>query len=356
MVTRRVRNGEGHLTANLVIKGGTVVDGTGQPGYAADVAVSDGRIVEIGPGLSGRRELDATGQAVAPGFIDIHTHYDAQVFWDPALDPVVLPRRHHRGGGQLRVLPRPDPARASGPDRPHPRKRRGHGRRRPRWPASRGTSRPSPSIWRRSSAGAPGSTSPPMSAIPPLRLFAMGDDAYERTATPDEIAAMAAVLARGRWWPEPPASPPASPSPTAASTASRSRAASPRWPSSSPCSSVMGDVAGVWWRSPRRAVRHRRHVRPAARDRHPIHLWRPAHHAQPDPTSGSSRSTERGWADGAQVWPQVTPRPLAFSITLAEPFPAQRQPVLRRPGRSRNREPPGLLRRSGVAGRGVAGV
>ena len=48
---------------------------------------ADGRIVEIGSRLQGERELDASGQVVAPGFIDIHSHYDAQVFWDPALTP-----------------------------------------------------------------------------------------------------------------------------------------------------------------------------------------------------------------------------------------------------------------------------
>jgi N-acyl-D-aspartate/D-glutamate deacylase len=74
-------------TQVLVIRGGTVVDGTGSPGYTADVAVVGGRIVAIGHDLVGDRELDATGCVVSPGFIDIHTHYDAQVFWDPALTP-----------------------------------------------------------------------------------------------------------------------------------------------------------------------------------------------------------------------------------------------------------------------------
>ena len=75
------------MPADIVIKGGTVFDGSGAPGREADVAISDGVITEIGPDLSGERELDASGCAVTPGFIDIHTHYDAQVFWDPALRP-----------------------------------------------------------------------------------------------------------------------------------------------------------------------------------------------------------------------------------------------------------------------------
>jgi len=77
------------VAGDLVIRGGTVVDGTGAPGRLADVAVRNGAIAEIGPRLSGfgARELDAAGMVVAPGFVDIHTHYDAQVFWDPWLTP-----------------------------------------------------------------------------------------------------------------------------------------------------------------------------------------------------------------------------------------------------------------------------
>ena len=75
------------MAADIVVRGGTVVDGSGAPGRVADVAIEAGVITGIGPDLRGTRELDASGCVVAPGFIDIHTHYDAQVFWDPALRP-----------------------------------------------------------------------------------------------------------------------------------------------------------------------------------------------------------------------------------------------------------------------------
>jgi N-acyl-D-aspartate/D-glutamate deacylase len=69
---------------DLVIRNGTVVDGTGLPRYRADVAVNGYRIAAIGRIRDkGREEIDATGQVVSPGFIDGHTHMDAQVFWDP---------------------------------------------------------------------------------------------------------------------------------------------------------------------------------------------------------------------------------------------------------------------------------
>jgi N-acyl-D-aspartate/D-glutamate deacylase len=69
---------------DLVIHGGEVVDGTGAPPRRADVAIDAGRITEVGElGARGRRQLDARGRLVTPGFIDIHTHLDAQLFWDP---------------------------------------------------------------------------------------------------------------------------------------------------------------------------------------------------------------------------------------------------------------------------------
>jgi N-acyl-D-aspartate/D-glutamate deacylase len=72
---------------DLVIRGGSVVDGSGRPAHTADVAINDGRIVEIGDDIGGgRRELDADGLLVTPGWVDIHSHYDGQSLWDPLLE------------------------------------------------------------------------------------------------------------------------------------------------------------------------------------------------------------------------------------------------------------------------------
>jgi N-acyl-D-aspartate/D-glutamate deacylase len=73
---------------DLVIRGGTIVDGTGAPGRSGDVAIDGGVIAEVGGSAGpGRREIVADGSVVAPGWVDIHTHYDGQVTWDPYLTP-----------------------------------------------------------------------------------------------------------------------------------------------------------------------------------------------------------------------------------------------------------------------------
>jgi N-acyl-D-aspartate/D-glutamate deacylase len=73
---------------DLVIRNGNVIDGSGAPGRAADVAIDGDRIVEVGTVVgTGRREIDADGAAVTPGWVDVHTHYDGQATWDPEVSP-----------------------------------------------------------------------------------------------------------------------------------------------------------------------------------------------------------------------------------------------------------------------------
>jgi N-acyl-D-amino-acid deacylase len=73
---------------DLVIRGGTVVDGSGSEPFTADVAIDNGRITTVGKVTArGKEEIDATGKIVAPGFVDIHTHYDGQATWDAEMAP-----------------------------------------------------------------------------------------------------------------------------------------------------------------------------------------------------------------------------------------------------------------------------
>jgi len=73
---------------DFVIRGGTIVDGTGDPAFAGDVAIDGARITAVGGKQGrGRREIDAAGLLVTPGWVDIHTHYDGQAAWDPVLAP-----------------------------------------------------------------------------------------------------------------------------------------------------------------------------------------------------------------------------------------------------------------------------
>ena len=116
---------------DLVIRGATVVDGLGHDPVRADVAVEDGRIAAIGEvGKDAAEIVDAGGLALMPGIIDLHTHYDAQVTWDPTLSPspslgVTTAVMGNCGFG---IVPSPPPSARS--DHAQPGGRRGHGSRR----------------------------------------------------------------------------------------------------------------------------------------------------------------------------------------------------------------------------------
>lgn len=79
------------MNADLVIRNGTIVDGTGAPGFVGDIEITDGVITAVGTvDARGERDIDADGLVVTPGFVDIHTHFDGQVTWDPVVAPSSL--------------------------------------------------------------------------------------------------------------------------------------------------------------------------------------------------------------------------------------------------------------------------
>jgi len=181
------------MSAELAIRGGTVVDGTGSRPVRADVGVSDGRIVEIAARVTGTREIDAAGRLVTPGFIDIHTHYDPQVLWDSSLSPScwhgvtsvvagncgysIAPTRAENRDSLFRTLDKVEDMRfdtlAAGVQWDFET-----------YPEYLDT------VQRRGIAinfgGYVGHT--------PVRVYVMGDEAYERVATDEEVGRMAAIV------------------------------------------------------------------------------------------------------------------------------------------------------------------
>jgi len=303
---------------SLVITGGTVVDGTGTPGFVADVRVVDGRIAAIGSDLTGDERIDATGCVVAPGFIDIHTHYDAQVFWDPSLTPSSFHGVTTVIAGNCGF--------SIAPTRPEHREL-----------IARTLENVEDMDVAALAAGVPWnfSTFPEyldaVAALPlglnftayightALRLFVMGDDAYERAATAEEIAEMVAVLAEAL--------------DAGAVGFATSVAPTHRGVDGKPIPSRFADRAelealfncvgaagkGVVEVTPGEIL-------PLA-DIYDLQMTSGAPFTITALLSTPSM-THRNFVDlnragiqrGANVWPQVSPRPLSFAMSLAEPF------------------------------------
>jgi N-acyl-D-aspartate/D-glutamate deacylase len=310
----------------LVIRGGTVVDGTGTPGVVADVGISEGRISEIGQGLEGDRVLDAEGHVVSPGFIDIHTHYDAQVFWDPALTPScfhgvttvvagncgfsIAPTRPADRGLIARTLENVEDMDVETLAAGIPWDFETF----PEYLASvgeRGTAL--------NFTAFVGHTA--------MRIFTMGDEAYERAATDDEIAQMQQLLRDA----------------IAAGAAGFASSFSPthRGDGGRPIPSrlatraevdAMVDVMAelrtgvvacvIGLESIGLMDIYELQARAGIPFTYTALLAMPAGHHRIMTEINTAR-----WAEGAQVWPQVTGRPLSFSFSMTAPFTFNINPV-----------------------------
>lgn len=183
------------MSGDVLIRGGEVIDGTGAAALRADVRVREGRIVEVGADLTpgGEPEVDAGGAVVTPGFIDTHAHTDPQVFWDRSLDPEPLHGVTTMlvGNCSLSLFPVNERTRGVVADlfayiEDVPRHLFDDS---------------VPWTWTDYAgyrdavdAGGTGANIAALMGHSPLRLAVMGDDAWDRVATTEEIAAMATLL------------------------------------------------------------------------------------------------------------------------------------------------------------------
>jgi len=313
------------MASRVVIKGGTVVDGSGAPGRDADVAIEGDRIVEVGKNLSGDRTVDAGGAVVAPGFIDIHTHYDAQVFWDPALTPSCFHGVTTVVAGNCGF--------SIAPVRPDDREllARTMEKVEDMDPASLIEGVPwdfetfpeyLQSVARHGTAlnyaAYIGHTA--------LRMYAMGEEATGREARPDEIARMAAsvreAMAAG-----------AAGFATSFAVTHRGADGRPipsRWASKDEiralCQAVADSGRGVV------GINGGENLGFSEAYELQMQVGVPFTYTAvlTLPTGAHLKAAEinrAGWARGARVWPQVSCRPLSFSMTMAEPFTLNINPV-----------------------------
>ena len=308
-----------------VIKNGLVVDGTGSPGYRADVRIANGRIEAIGPSLDGDDVVDASGRVVAPGFIDIHTHYDAQVFWDPALTPScyhgvttvvagncgfsIAPTRAADRNLIARTMEKVEDMDVATLESGIP------------WDFETFPEYLD-SIRRRGTAlnfaAYIGHT--------PLRIYVMGDEAVGRTATPDEIQRMAQLVREAM--------------DAGAVGVATSFAVTHRGADGRPIPSRWSDAAEieaifrVVGEAGRGVVGVNGGDNLSFADCYELQpkvgapITYTAVLTTPQKTHETAMQIHRdGLAKGIDVWPQVSCRPLSFSMTMVEPFTLNTNPV-----------------------------
>jgi N-acyl-D-aspartate/D-glutamate deacylase len=313
------------LSERVVIKGGTIVDGSGTPGYPADVAIEAGHIAEIGDGLTGDRVVDATGCIVAPGFIDIHTHYDAQVFWDPALTPscfhgVTTVVAGNCGFSIAPVRPEDRTLIANTMEKVEDME-----------PITLIEGVPwdfvtfpeyLDSVRRHGTvlnyAAYIGHTA--------VRVYAMGDESVGRVATPAEIATMSTIVREA-------VEAGAAGFATSFAVTHRGADGQPipsRWADRAEIKALCQAVADAG----RGVIGINGGDNVSFKESYDLQLevgipftYTAVLTAPNGAHNKAAEINRQGWARGAQVWPQVSCRPLAFSMTLAEPFTLNINPV-----------------------------
>jgi N-acyl-D-aspartate/D-glutamate deacylase len=307
---------------DLAIRGGTIVDGSGLPAFRGDVGIAGGQIVSVGPALAGAaRVIDAAGKVVAPGFIDPHTHFDAQLCWDPQARPSLehgvttvvsgncslslAPLRKDQRGRFSRMFRQieemPEAAFDDGIDWCWGERFEG---------------------WVEALAQRLAINVAPLVGHSSIRLYVMGEDAAQRVATAEEVAAMQDVLrgcldagAVGLSTSFIDVDENLKPVPSRLAHKSELDA----------LGSVLGERGKILQvvheffdteltcaRVEQLAALSLRHAIPTT--------FSPLFHNRAFPDMGERvmERVDQAWARGARVWPQVQTRPIDISFTLAQ--------------------------------------